>query len=51
MRRLRVRRSTTFEDGWEFVRGKFPDAHDEWEDIYVDEVEPGTWEDNYGKVT
>ena len=37
----------TFEDGWEFVCGKFPDAHDEWEDIYVVEVEPGTWEDRF----
>lgn len=27
----------TFEDGWEFVRGQFPDERD-WDDIFVEKA-------------
>jgi hypothetical protein len=30
----------TFEDGWEFLRGRFPDEGD-WEEMFVVRVEAG----------
>lgn len=30
---------TTFDNGWEFIRGKFPEA--DWEDLFVCDIRQG----------